>query len=223
MDHLAELEAYGRAWCRKFLTANEVKSIALHCDIGCKPGVRLQLLKELLSVLGPSGALSCLMVQCGVDRMPVRLVAFNKTSESNWGVPWHQDRIVALKQRKACAGYGNWLSKDGFWHCEPPLAVMTGMLFIRIHIDACEEENGAMEIALGSHRLGFVSASSAAREAGAFPKEICAADPGDVLVVKALTLHRSKVAVSANSRRAIRVDYARRGDLDPQLEWAIAG
>ncbi len=166
--------------------------------------------------LGPLAALE-------VDIAPVRLVAFNKSSDANWGVPWHQDRVIAVAQMVECTGYGNWVSKGGFWHCEPPLKLLARMLFVRIHIDPCDELNGAMEVALGSHKLGFVAASSAGSAAETLPTELCKADPGDVLIVKALTLHRSRAAAQPSSRRALRVDYANRCDLDPRLQWSIPG
>ncbi len=34
----------------------------------------------------------------GVAR-PARVLFFDKTPESNWAVPWHQDRTIAVKQR----------------------------------------------------------------------------------------------------------------------------
>ena len=30
---------------------------------------------------------------------PVRVIAFNKTEGNNWTLPWHQDRVVALRER----------------------------------------------------------------------------------------------------------------------------
>ncbi len=223
MDDLTELEAAGRLWRRKLLSADEIDALALCCDVGGVPGVRLPLSHELLPLIGPSSTVSREVVKLGVDSVPVRLVAFNKSTDANWGVPWHQDRVVAVTRNVECAGYSNWVAKDEFWHCEPPIDLLAHMLFVRIHIDHCDEQTGAMEIALGSHRLGFVPASSARSAVKSLPTELCEADPGDVLILKALTLHRSRTAVHASTRRALRVDYARRSDLDRELEWSIAG
>ncbi len=223
MDDLAEFESTGRIWRRKLLSADEVEALALHCDVGDKPGVRLPLSDGLLPLLGPNSALSREIAKLGVDGWPVRLVAFNKSDEANWGVPWHQDRVVAVMQKLECAGYSNWVKKEGFWHCEPPLELLAQMIFVRIHIDKCDDSNGAMELALGSHNLGSITASSAGSVAESLPSEVCRADPGDVLILKALILHRSRTAVHISNRRALRVDYSRRADLDRRLEWYIAG
>jgi hypothetical protein len=223
MDDFVEFESSGRVWRRNLLSADDVEALARHCDVGDKPGARLHLSDALSPLLGPGSAIAREVAKFGVDGAPVRLVAFNKSDESNWGVPWHQDRVIALARNLECAGYSNWTAKDGVWHCEPPLALLEQMIFVRIHIDASDESNGAMELALGSHKLGAVPASSAGTIASTLPPELCRAGPGDVLIAKALILHRSQTALHASNRRALRVDYARRADLEPRLEWSNAG
>lgn len=136
-------------------------------------------------------------------------------------MPWHQDRVIAVAQRQDVPGYSNWLQKDSDWHCEPPAGMLKGMVFARVHFDACSEENGAMELSLGSHNHGMVEAADARMVAEACPREVCVAAPGDVLFVKALTLHRSLTSRSEAPRRALRIDFARRSELDDRLRWAI--
>jgi hypothetical protein len=223
MDEREELEGAGRVWRRNLLSLAEVKALARHCDVGDKPGVRLALTSELAPHLGEASTVSREVARFGVDATPVRLVAFNKSTEVNWGVPWHQDRVIAVAQRFDVDGYSNWLAKDGSWHCEPPIGLLERMLFVRIHIDHCDEKNGAMQVALGSHKHGFVEARMAASIADCSVTELCEADPGDVLILKALVLHRSRAATESRGRRALRVDYGRRGDLDPPLQWSLAG
>jgi ectoine hydroxylase-related dioxygenase (phytanoyl-CoA dioxygenase family) len=160
-------------------------------------------------------------VRAGMDAEPVRIVSFNKSSTANWAVPWHQDRVIALAECIETPGYSNWVEKDQVWHCEPPIGLLQSLIFIRIHFDACDEKNGALEIALGSHKKGHVDARLAKDVAESHEVEVCCADQGDVLIVKALTLHRSSSSQTEGSRRALRVDYARRSDLDPRLSWSI--
>jgi hypothetical protein len=121
MDDHAKLESDGRVWRRNLLSADEVGALARQGDVGGNPGIRLPMSRELLPLLGSSSKISREVVKLGVDGAPVRLVAFNKSADANWGVPWHQDRVVAVRQRIECAGYSNWSPKDGFWHCEPHL------------------------------------------------------------------------------------------------------
>ena len=173
---------------------------------------------SLLRVGCPVGSLSQRVLP---DCQPVRLVAFNKSRSSNWAVPWHQDRIIAVSSKHEVQGYSNWGRRSDYWHVEPPIEVLSKMVFARIHFDHTTFENGAMELAVGSHRLGEVAASDAKIEAEKRPLEICDAKPGDVLFVSALTLHRSRAARVTSERRALRVDYSA-VELPEPLRWAFA-
>ena len=139
---------------------------------------------------------------------PTRVVSFNKTATQNWGVPWHQDRVIAVDAKRDHANFDNWSQKEGVWHCEPPLSVLDKMLFLRIHLDDDTDVNGAMQIAKGSHVRGRIAANETETIATQHETEICKGSRGDVLVLKMLTLHRSSPAVTKCVRRVLRVDYA---------------
>ena len=149
---------------------------------------------------------------------PVRGVVVVKTRSQNWGVPWHQDRIIAVRDRVDVDGYGAWSRKDGIWHCAPPLSVLAHMLFVRVHLDDTTAENGAMEIALGSHRAGAVPTGEAEAVAGRFDTEITEARAGDILVLHMLILHRSPPSQSGAPRCVLRFDLADRS-LPHGLSW----
>ena len=221
IDPNHELETTGRIWCRALLSPSDVKDFARLCEVGEKPGIRMGLTPELAEFIGPASTISRYAVRAGMDAAPVRIVSFNKSSGSNWSVPWHQDRVIALAERIETTSFTNWVEKDQIWHCEPPVELLNNLIFIRVHFDGCDEKNGAMEIALGSHRKGLVEARLAKEVAETHEIEVCCAAPGDILIVKALTLHRSGSSASEGSRRALRVDYARRSDLSPRLTWSI--
>ena len=156
--------------------------------------------------------------QLDPNAKPVRVVAFNKSEDANWGVPWHQDRVIAVSQRTEIAGYRNWTEKSGAWHCEPPRHVLDQMLFVRVHLDDTNASNGAMEISVGSHLDGIVPAAHAEATARKHPVEICEAERGDVLILKMLTLHSSKPAKVRSGRRVLRVDFAS-SPLPKPLTW----
>lgn len=151
----------------------------------------------------------------------VRCLSFTKDGDSNWGVGWHQDRIIAARERQEVPGYRNWSLKSGVWHCEPPLEVLERMLFVRVHLDESDAANGAMEIAAGSHAEGLVPSPEADVVAGRYPGEVCVAGRGDILVLPMLTLHRSLPARDPRPRRTLRIDMAD-FDLPAPLAWAEA-
>jgi hypothetical protein len=150
----------------------------------------------------------------------VRMVSFARQNTSNWAVPWHQDRVIALRERAEMPGYGNWSQKGEGWHCEAPVKTLQNMLVLRLHLDANTACNGAMEIALGRHRLGLVPASAAEACAQFCDTEITEAEPGDILILSMLTLHRSRSSQASEPRRVLRVDKS--ADTLPRpLEWAV--
>ena len=218
MDRLATLERDGRVWLRGACPAGELAVLAQETSVEAKPGTRIDIGDRLMAVLR-DGSVGRAISSLGQGMAPVRVVAFDKSPDSNWGLPWHQDRVIRVAARDDSAPVTNWSLKAGAWHCEPAEAVLRRMLFVRVHIDGCDETNGAMELALGSHREGIVSAAKAEEVAGRCMTEIAESSPGDILVMSMLLLHRSRPALSARSRRAVRVDYAA-GPPPAPLGWA---
>jgi len=151
-----------------------------------EPGQRLDRSSKVSAIIGSS--IDVAQITCSLVPLshPVRIVAFDKTEQANWGVPWHQDRVIAVAERMDLPGFSNWSRKVGVWHCEPPTDLLRRMIFVRVHLDDTDEENGCMELALGTHRLGTVPANEAVARAEAAPREVCRARRGDLLVVKIL-------------------------------------
>ena len=218
-EMLRQFDAQGRLWLRKALSRQELLHYENLSSLGDHPGERVaadDMLFQAISAAGFTQRLARLWP--GVR--PVRLLSFDKKAGSNWGVPWHQDRVIAVNQKIDLPGYDNWSCKSGVWHCEPPLDILNTMLFVRVHLDHNTRDNGAMEIALGSHHAGRCQAKTAAQQAARYKAEITEAEPGDVLILKMLTLHRSLPATGQSTRRVLRVDMAA-NLLPPPLDWAV--
>ena len=217
-----QFERDGRVWLRNALLGEDPAAFDQAWDLDARPGARLATTGPLSKALAFDGPLSAIVAEFLPSARAVRVVTFNKTSESNWGVPWHQDRVISVREKHALPGYGSWSRKVGFWHCEPPLELLDRMLFVRLHLDDTDDENGAMQIVLGSHREGVIPADRAAEFARSRPTEICQAKRGDVLILKMLTLHRSLSSISSSMRRTYRIDYSSEALPDP-LAWFASG
>ena len=217
--HMApeELDRFGRVWLRDALSDHDLAPLEALANAKL-PGARLDISSVAQSAIGSAGVLARRLAAVQPGARPVRLVAFNKAAHTNWGVPWHQDRVIAVRDRIETPGFGNWSRKSGVWHCEPPHGILENMLFVRVHLDDTDAANGAMEIALGSHRAGIVGSADAERVAMSGETEVCTARRGDVLVLKMTILHRSGAAERPAARRVLRVDYAN-SDLPPPLRW----
>ena len=154
----------------------------------------------------------------GEDAFPVRAVAFDKTPETNWMVAWHQDRTVAVRKRVETPGYGPWSTKDGVPHVAPPVEVLRGMVTLRLHIDACGDDNAPLKVGIGTHRLDVVAADKAAEISAMHPLLICQAEAGDVWACSTLILHASERSRANGRRRVLQVDFAAR-PLPGGLDW----
>lgn len=157
----------------------------------------------------------------GKPARPVRVVLFDKTPDANWGVPWHQDRTIAVVGRTNDPTFRNWNTKDGVTHVEPPTDILAGMLTLRLFVDDCDVDQGPVEVARGTHRLGRVPAGDAASIARGAPNLVATGRAGDVLAMRLLALHASKPARVPSTRRVLHVDYADPAALPPALAWAL--
>ena len=162
-------------------------------------------------------------IAASVAGKPVRLVrilAFDKTRERNWGVAWHQDRTIAVRSRVDLPGFGPWSVKSGVPHVEPPLALMEQMLVLRYHADDCGPANGPLKVVAGSHALGRVPVAEVTRLVASSEIVTCAVEAGDILAMKALTVHGSEPAAAPSHRRVLHMDFTSMS-LPRPLEWAI--
>ena len=165
------LESEGRVWVRDALDGNDLALLEDECQVADSPGMRLAWNERLSDVIGAASPLTRLARRLLPGAFPVRLVVFNKSSQANWLVPWHQDRVIAVRNKHAVKGFRNWTKKAGIWHVEPPIGLLQSMIFARVHLDDTEKENGCLELALGTHALGRVDTADAEERARSAPLE----------------------------------------------------
>lgn len=205
----------GRLWLRRALTEADLAAYDAIANRNHGAGARI----DLGDSFGAHSPLTRAITALFPDFQAVRAVAFNKTEANNWGVPWHQDRLIPVAARHEVEGFHNWSQKAGVWHCEPPLALLNQMLFVRLHLDPTDAGSGPMEIALGSHHAGLIPSAAADTTAPNHQTELCTAQRGDLLILHMLTLHRSRPAIQPSVRRTLRIDFAKAA-LPAPLEWA---
>lgn len=148
----------------------------------------------------------------------VRSLLFDKTPQENWPVAWHQDLTIATQSVISCEGYGPWTNKDGVPHAHAPSELLEQMVTARIHLDPTDEENGALMVVTGSHRIGKIPTLSIPDlvEKSSFT---CICEPGDVLLISPLLLHSSHRSTKPNRRRILHFEYAPPNALHPHLAW----
>lgn len=156
---------------------------------------------------------------CGRAPFVVRSVLFDKTPSANWGVPWHQDLSIAVRERCAAPGFGPWSIKAGVVHVQPPASVLAKIVTLRIHVDNCDADQGALRVIPGSHRGGILSPDQITAVKQSTPCVVCPVKAGGVMLMRPLLLHSSSPATNPSHRRVIHLEFAN-CDLPGGLEWA---
>ena len=141
----------------------------------------------------------------------VRGLFFDKSPDSNWSLPWHQDLTIAvLDNTLPTTLFKNPTRKAGVPHVEAPPEILEQMLTLRIHLDDVTPDNGPLRVLTGSHRQDAPD-----REVTILAKG------GDVLAMRPLLYHCSSSA-SADShlhRRIIHLEFAGCRELPDGYKW----
>ncbi len=157
----------------------------------------------------------------GRELVAVKATLFDKVPEANRQVQWHQDRSIAVRERRDIAGYTCWSLKRGALHVDPPAQVLAQMLAVRIHLDDCGPENGPLRVIAGSHRLGKIGDDELAKVvARSSPSELCV-PRGTLLLMRPLLVHSSAVASAAAHRRVLHIEFAPADAISP-LHWSAS-
>jgi ectoine hydroxylase-related dioxygenase (phytanoyl-CoA dioxygenase family) len=190
-------------------------------SLNIAPGHRnlMQLVPEVKALAVSQRLITTLQSRVGAEPFPVRSIFFNKTPSANWLVPWHQDLSIAVKERLDLAGYGPWSIKNGVIHVQPPSTILESMITVRLHLDDCDDSNGALRVIRGSHRLGKLDASAISEIRSKSEEVTCTVKSGDALIMRPMLLHASSEAVAVSHRRVVHLEYAT-CRLDGALDWA---
>ena len=151
----------------------------------------------------------------------VRGIFFDKTPAANWPVAWHQDLTLALAARIDREGWTNWTVKRGVIHVQAPPEALARMVTMRLHLDDCPEDNGALRVVPRSHTGGALGRAemAALTETG---EVTIAARAGDALFMRPLLLHASSPAKRPAHRRVLHLEFAPPDLLPPGLDWAYS-
>jgi ectoine hydroxylase-related dioxygenase (phytanoyl-CoA dioxygenase family) len=176
-------------------------------------------LTEVHAVAASPKIMSTLQSLFGSAFRTVRGLFFDKTENANWPVPWHQDLSLAVQKRQDVPGWGKWTVKRGVTHVQPPPEILSRMITMRLHLDDCPAENGALRVIPESHRRGILRHDQVISEAER-PFEIIPADAGDALFMRPLILHASSPALIPSHRRVLHLEFAPPDLLPKELAWA---
>ena len=154
----------------------------------------------------------------GSDAFMVRSTLFDKTNGANWGVFWHQDLSIAVQDRHEIEGYHAWTRKAGVQCVQPPISVMSRILAIRLHLDDCFADNGALKVLPGTHRSAQLTSNRIEEMSTSVSEVICEVPAGGAVLMSPLTLHASSPMNKPGHRRVIHLEFASI-ELPEPLQW----
>ena len=217
MNH--EIEQHGFAVVPRVIEADEQRELLSSLGPVSGAGRRgLLALPAVAELARSSRLLDLIRPHLPSEPFPVRAIYFDKSSDTNWLVPWHQDLTLALRASAEVPGFGPWSTKDGVPHVQPPVALLQQMIAVRLHLDDADESNGALRVIPSSHRLGRLSSERVQELRSQRSDFLCAVSAGDVLLMRPLLLHASSRSTSTRHRRVLHIEYAA-FTLPDELNW----
>jgi ectoine hydroxylase-related dioxygenase (phytanoyl-CoA dioxygenase family) len=154
----------------------------------------------------------------GRKAIPFRATLFEKSSNTNWLIPWHQDTALPLVTRIDVEGWGPWSEKAGVGYAHAPAQALSR---VRVHLDASTSDNGPLRVVPGSHRGGVLSDQAVMEVVSTNAHVECCVAQGGVIAMRPLIIHSSSKARSAKSRRVLHIEYADYLDLADGVRLAV--
>jgi len=158
----------------------------------------------------------------GNGAFPFRATLFDKSSDANWLVVWHQDTALPLRARTEMPGWGPWSLKDNINYAHAPTEALEQVLALRLHLDDSSEQNGPLRVLPRTHKLGVLSDEEIDKLSRELNSEDCLASRGSVLAMRPLLIHSSSKSQNESPRRVLHIEYAASASLGDGLELAIA-
>jgi len=145
-----------------------------------------------------------------------KAIYFDKPSQSNWFVAYHQDLSISVDRKKEVSDYQNWTFKKGQYGVQPPLEILEDIVTIRIHLDTTEKENGALKVIPKSHSKGIYRPETI--DWTIETEHICEVKKGGIMLMKPLTLHASNRTTNGKQRRVLHLEFSSKQLAEP-LQW----
>jgi ectoine hydroxylase-related dioxygenase (phytanoyl-CoA dioxygenase family) len=149
---------------------------------------------------------------------PVQCTLFKKSSDRNWLVSLHQDLSIPVAERVSSAHCTGWSEKEGEVFVQPPVAVLQEVLAVRVHLDTCDERNGALRVVPGSHLLGRLTPIQAIQARDAMGEVTVPVPRCGAMLLRPLLLHASSKSVIDSPRRVLHFVFGPR-NLPEGLRW----
>ena len=158
----------------------------------------------------------------GLTAHPYRATLFDKSSEANWLVAWHQDRALPLLDRLEVPGWGPWSVKAGVLYAHAPARALEAVVALRLHLDDSNFANGPLRVLPGTHQRGVLTDEAIQELARETQPHACVVGRGGVVAMRPLLVHASSKSTSEAPRRVLHIEYARSLAQEAGLQLRVA-
>lgn len=153
----------------------------------------------------------------GENYFVVKSIYFDKPEKSNWYVAYHQDLTISVDKKLELENFGPWTTKQNQFAVQPPLDILENIFTIRIHLDATDENNGALKVIPKSHLKEIYRPETI--DWNVERESICTVEKGGIMIMKPLLLHGSNRTTNGKKRRVIHIEFSDR-ELPEELNWS---
>ncbi|MEX2172240.1 MAG: phytanoyl-CoA dioxygenase family protein [Pirellulales bacterium] len=130
----------------------------------------------------------------------VQCTLFDKSPDKNWLVAWHQDLTIPVRERTNDPNCRGWSIKEGTWHVQPPVEVLSNLVAVRLQLDETHADNGSLKVIPRSHSFGRLDDDAIQRLRLEHWETTCSVPRTGVLVMRPLLLHASSKAREGRRR-----------------------
>lgn len=155
------------------------------------------------------------------NAVAVQCTLFDKSPTKNWLVAFHQDLSIPVSNRVNSPECSGWTEKEGHLYVQPPANALEQLVAVRIHLDDCPAESGALRVVPKSHSQGRLDQGQAEALRLEHGETVVPVARGGALVMRPLILHASSKATSPVPRRVLHFVFGPPA-LPLGLEWRWA-
>ena len=174
---------------------------------------------EILQLCHHPGLASTVRELLGPNAFAYKATLFDKTPQANWKVAWHQDLSIPVCGNSHPDGWKAWSVKAQVLYVQPPAELLTRIVAVRVHLDSCGEDSGALRVIPGSHGAGRLNPEQTEHWKAIRTPLSCGIRAGGLMLMKPLLLHASSGCESPAHRRVVHLEFAAE-NLPAGLDWA---
>ena len=187
-----------------------------------RAGVRhLMAVPKIATLAADSRLLRIARQHLGSGAIPFRATLFEKSAQTNWLIPWHQDTALPLTTKFDSAEWTAWSQKEGRLYAHAPAWALSRVIALRVHLDASTAENGPLRVLPHSQEAGVLSDHAILDYANGHQSVACLVPQGGVLAMRPLLIHSSSKGRTAAPRRVLHIEYSDSLDLTPAVRLAV--